>query len=186
MRRPKPFTILTVCTGNICRSPAVEYLLREALDTSVRIHSAGTGAVVGHPVEPAMAALLRMDTSEFAARQLTPSIVRESDLILALTRDHRSAAAALLPAALRRTFTLREFARLVAMPEVLDEAPVYTDSERLLQLAADSAKLRGQARVADASEDDIADPYRLPDEAFARAYAEIDEAIRTIAAAART
>ena len=39
-------TILTVCTGNICRSPLAEVLLRQRLEPlGVRVHSAGTSAV---------------------------------------------------------------------------------------------------------------------------------------------
>src|SRR5690606_4076566 len=44
-----PATILTVCTGNICRSPMGEILLRANLaDLGVRVHSAGTHALVDH------------------------------------------------------------------------------------------------------------------------------------------
>ncbi|NLA36874.1 MAG: hypothetical protein GX868_14485, partial [Actinobacteria bacterium] len=48
-------TILTVCTGNICRSPMAEVVLRARLEPlGVRIHSGGTHALVGHEMtEPA-------------------------------------------------------------------------------------------------------------------------------------
>ena len=39
--------VLAVCTGNICRSPAVELLLRDRLGAHVDVASAGVGAVVG-------------------------------------------------------------------------------------------------------------------------------------------
>src|SRR5690606_38791625 len=42
-------TILTVCTGNICRSPMGEVLLHAQLrDLGVRVHSGGTHALVDH------------------------------------------------------------------------------------------------------------------------------------------
>ncbi len=45
-----PFKILTVCTGNICRSPLAEGLLRKVLrGLPVEVSSAGTGALVGVP-----------------------------------------------------------------------------------------------------------------------------------------
>ncbi|HEX8508433.1 MAG TPA: hypothetical protein VF635_02900, partial [Propionibacteriaceae bacterium] len=78
-------SILLVCTGNICRSPVAERLLRANLDSSVRITSAGTYAVVGSAIEPRMAALLRgagADADGFAARQLTVDHVRSADLVL--------------------------------------------------------------------------------------------------------
>ena len=43
------FSILTVCTGNVCRSPAVERLLASKLGPTVSVASAGTHALVGHP-----------------------------------------------------------------------------------------------------------------------------------------
>ena len=53
------FSILTVCTGNICRSPAVERLLTRKLGPTVSVSSAGTHALVGHPIAEPMASLLR-------------------------------------------------------------------------------------------------------------------------------
>src|SRR5690606_12746543 len=45
--------ILTVCTGNICRSPLAEAVLASRLaDLDLRVHSAGTQALVGHGMPP--------------------------------------------------------------------------------------------------------------------------------------
>ena len=50
-RRTGPFSILTVCTGNICRSPLAEGLLRMVLGgLDVTVQSAGTAALVGEPM----------------------------------------------------------------------------------------------------------------------------------------
>lgn len=111
--------ILTVCTGNICRSPVAERLLAARLGDRAEVTSAGTRAVVGAPIDPGMASLL--DTAGeasggFAARQLTATQIRDADLVLALTRAHRARILEEVPAALRRTFTLLEFARIVASP----------------------------------------------------------------------
>ena len=54
-------TILTVCVGNICRSPMAEGLLRERLSASgksVRVASAGLQALAGHPADAMATALL--------------------------------------------------------------------------------------------------------------------------------
>ena len=72
----KPFSVLAVCTGNICRSPPVERLLTGGLgdDTDVSVASAGVGALVGDPISTPTAALLHqagVSPDGFAARQLT-------------------------------------------------------------------------------------------------------------------
>ena len=58
------FTILTVCTGNLCRSPAAERLLASKLGPTVKVSSAGTHALVGQPISEPMAALLRDSSLE--------------------------------------------------------------------------------------------------------------------------
>ncbi|GMA87571.1 hypothetical protein GCM10025868_28210 [Angustibacter aerolatus] len=52
-----PARVLVVCTGNVCRSPLVERLLRQRLGTdAVDVSSAGTQALVGEPMtDPAAA-----------------------------------------------------------------------------------------------------------------------------------
>jgi len=79
--------ILVVCVGNICRSPMAEALLRNATPDSVHVHSAGIGALVGYPADAAAIRLMHdrgMDITEHRARQLSLSMVRESDLILVM------------------------------------------------------------------------------------------------------
>ena len=176
------FTILTVCTGNICRSPAAERLLGAALWPDVRVVSAGTGALENHPVEPAMAALMLNDgisPAGFAARQVTRDAVANADLILALTRDHRSRLVRLAPAALRRGFTLLEFARIVAAPEF----PTLEGSveERLREAVSQAGRRRSTGTVI--HDDDVPDPYRRGQEAFDEAYGLISTAVKQIATA---
>jgi protein-tyrosine phosphatase len=72
--------ILTVCTGNICRSPAAEFLLRQRIEKAgkrVEARSAGIGALVDHPAEEATCAMMNargVDLSTHRASQLTPSV----------------------------------------------------------------------------------------------------------------
>ena len=82
------YEVLFVCTGNVCRSPAAERLVRRGIDVAVggiaglsgvTVSSAGTWALVGEPISPPMAALIAGDGADakgFAARQLTADIVR--------------------------------------------------------------------------------------------------------------
>ncbi len=114
--------ILFVCTGNICRSPtaerlAVEYATRLGDIGHFHASSAGTRAVVSHPIHPdARAVLERLggSSSNFTARQLTPSIAAEADLILTMTAEHRNRVLQIVPNRLHRTFTLGEASRLVS------------------------------------------------------------------------
>ena len=110
------FRVICVCTGNVCRSPAAERLLAHALGPSVTPSSAGIQALIGQPISAPMDALIAevgADPAGFEARVLTEAQLREADLVLAMTRAHRSAIVELAPAAVRRCFTLREYARLL-------------------------------------------------------------------------
>ncbi|WLH33884.1 low molecular weight phosphotyrosine protein phosphatase [Pseudomonas sp. FP2196] len=84
--------ILVVCVGNICRSPTAELLLRNALAPSeISVTSAGLAARVGEGVEASARQVLEDHghrADEFRARQLTPDIVNESDLILVMEKQH--------------------------------------------------------------------------------------------------
>jgi protein-tyrosine phosphatase len=184
----RPFTVLTVCTGNICRSPAVERLLVAALgpDSGVRVESAGVGAVVGAPVAPLMASRLDavgVSHAGFAARQVTERMVRDADLVLPLTRRHRSALVELAPAAVRRTFTVRELARL-ATAVGPDALPPGTPAERFAALLPLAAAQRG-LHPARPEDDDVVDPWRRDERAYALSFGQIRPAVEAIAAVVR-
>jgi protein-tyrosine phosphatase len=180
-----PFAVLAVCTGNICRSPAVEVALRKALEpgADVVVLSAGLHARVGQPVEPAMARLLGDVPDGLRGRQVTPDLVRAAGLILTMTREHRRALVTSFPSAVRRTFTLREFAELgraaAAAGSVDAAGSVGTALEALVRAAP-----RHRAQRA-AGDDDIEDPYGRDDAVFTRVHAAIEEAVRALAGVLR-
>src|SRR5690606_16028733 len=91
------YRILTVCTGNICRSPMAELLLREAareagLDGEIAVASVGTtGWEEGNPIDPRAGQLLRglgIDPSAHRARAMDREELARADLVLALDHDH--------------------------------------------------------------------------------------------------
>ncbi len=184
---PSPAVVLAVCTGNICRSPAVERLLAARLaGTDVAVVSAGTRAVVGHPVSAPMVPLLTSAGARvegFAAQQLDAGLVTRADLVLGLTRDHRSAVVSLAPAAVRRTFTLLELARLLE----------HVDPDEL-RAAGDTvgARVRALPRLVTAvrhlagrGEDDVVDPYGGSAALYRESFGQLAPAVEAVAAALR-
>lgn len=91
--------ILTVCLGNICRSPAAEAALKEAfaeagLVDQVHVDSAGTGSWhVGHPPDSRMVSAAEAIGLhvEGTARRVTPADLEEFDLVLAMDRSNQRA-----------------------------------------------------------------------------------------------
>lgn len=91
------YTVTAVCTGNICRSPIAEVLLREAFEEAglgdrVRVDSAGTGHWhVGNDMDHRARAVLEGAGHQFpvhAARQMLVDTFGDSDLILAADTGH--------------------------------------------------------------------------------------------------
>lgn len=186
------FTILTVCTGNVCRSPLAEHLLRKALRgwNEISVASAGTGALIGQPMtDPtiAIATELGVDTATaHTARALDIEHLRNANLVLALTRAHRSDTVAMLPRSSRHTFTLREYARLLdAIPAedwaTIAATPATDTVARLNELTDAAAALRGYVIPPEREEDDdVIDPYRRDDATYRQSASEMVPAINTI------
>lgn len=174
------FRIVCVCTGNICRSPAAERLLSHFLGTSFQVTSAGTHAIVGSPISAPMDELVASvgaDPTGFSARALSERILTGADLVLGMSREHRSAAVELYPACVRQAFTLREFARLLQEIDAraLPDAPL--DRAKAAVVAAS-----GQRRMSPPESDNIEDPFRRSPGVYKRSFAAIHDAARQIAA----
>lgn len=191
MSSPPRFAVLTICTGNICRSPYTARLLRHLVterlgaDAAVTVSSAGTYALSGSRIDPPVRARLRalgLDDDGHVARQLTPEMVATADLVLGAERAHRAAAVTLAPAALRTAFTLREFARLVADDGVgRSDLPVDPVC-RAREMVVAARSRRGLGAPAAESDDDIPDPYGGPDATHDLATSMITDATRSIVA----
>jgi protein-tyrosine phosphatase len=95
--------ILIVCMGNICRSPAAEYLFRERMGSrGIELRSAGLVALVGSPMNDNVLQLLGdsgVDGSSHRAHQLTRSMLLQADLVLGMEQSHVDAIVKLAPEA---------------------------------------------------------------------------------------
>ena len=83
--------ILTVCIGNICRSPVAEGLLKAALPEK-NIWSAGLAALVGHAADKTAQEIAQehgLDISAHRAQQITSYMCTQADLILVMETAHK-------------------------------------------------------------------------------------------------
>lgn len=176
------FNVLMLCSGNLCRSPIAEQLLRSRTKGhAIRVSSAGTIADDGRAMPDEAAVISRRyggDPSTHVSRLLTEAQLREADLVLTATRAHRGAVVQLLPRMSRRTFTINEFARLVSgLPET--ERATLANSASIVDAVR---SLRGfVAPPENPDDDDIEDPYRRPFEVYEAVGARIHEQIARIA-----
>lgn len=181
-------TILVICTGNICRSPLVERVLRMSLGErwgsgAPDVRSAGTHGLEGSPMDERSARILADlggSSEGFVARRLTPAMVAEADLVLGATREHRGQAVRMHPRALRRAFTVRELADIVSrLPE--GELPrAATAIEQVRELVRIAGTRRGLHLPRRPEDHDLIDPYRRDDAVYAQLRGELDSSLPSL------
>ncbi|MEX2204230.1 MAG: low molecular weight phosphatase family protein [Actinomycetota bacterium] len=173
-------SILVVCTGNVCRSPIAEGMLRSILqmrfgDAAPSVASAGTAGWVGSAADPssiAAAAELGIDISAHRARHLEAQDVSDVSLVLAMATEHRDAASHLFPGTVGRIFTLKELVRLL---EDLPEAPPSGRPDDVLAAQVSAADASRFGAIRDWRRDeDVTDPLGMPPEAFRAVARDLD------------
>ncbi|MDU2239969.1 MAG: low molecular weight protein arginine phosphatase [Paenibacillus sp.] len=184
--------ILFVCTGNTCRSPMAEGMLRKlardrGLDVQVR--SAGVAAMKGNSISRHAEAVLRDRgiTDAFESTLLYAELTDWADLILTLTQGHKRQVIHSFPGTADKIFTLKEY--------VEDNAAILANLEEYRRLAADRELARalgsewpvGQQRRLEELQRrlpayDISDPFGGSRADYDRAAAEIGAALEKLIA----
>jgi protein-tyrosine phosphatase len=172
--------LLVVCTGNICRSPMGEALLRARLaerGVAAQVHSAGTLAWGGPATGSAVLTMREhgLEIEGHLSRPLTDELVQHADLVLGMTRDHVWRASLGADGAVDRSFLVGELVRLGT------QAGARGPDESVRAWAARVAALRPDGPVGRAG-DDVADPVGEPLTVYRGTAARLDRDLTVVAA----
>lgn len=164
-----------------------EHITRHAVAThlgvaakgAVEVASAGTSGWGGKQMEPFATRALASHgivPEGFSARELSLGDIERADLVLGAAREHRAAAVKLLPNAAPRTYTLRQFARLMDLVSATD-LPADV-AERGRALVEQAARGRGFAPADRPGDDDVRDPFGRSERSFEQCFVDIETALR--------
>ena len=173
-------SILVVCTGNICRSPIAEGLLRDALVARFGAHaphvsSAGTFGLEGSGAQPESvraAAERGSDIGGHVARELTGAMVEHATLVVTMAGEHRDAIAGFSLDTAHKTFTLKELTRLL---ESLPPVALGATPDALAARVAQAEGKREQGFTGNPHDLDVADPLGMPIDSYRAIAWELDE-----------
>ncbi len=89
--------IVFICTGNTCRSPMAELLLKHKLKekgvTGYRVSSAGLGAIDGYKISKNSSLALKsigIKSYAFKSKQVTVETLSKADIIITMTDTHKA------------------------------------------------------------------------------------------------
>lgn len=124
-------------------------LARELASTpGVQVGSAGIGALVDRPADPTAQALMQecgLDISAHRARQLTPALLRQHDLILVMEAGHKKAVEAIDPSARGKIYRWGEWSGFDVPDPFGESREVFEQALALLRRGLEdwSSKLKG-------------------------------------------
>lgn len=176
--------ILFVCTGNTCRSPMAEGMLRDLIDKQglqIQVHSAGVSANEGLSISEHTARILK---DKGIANQLTSKAVTEqgieaADLILTMTTSHKRYLIERFPQIVDKAYTLKEY--VADDPAVMDliqeRKELIAELQMKLALSQEITKEEQERLIAleqDMPNYDVMDPYGGSMEDYRRCADEIE------------
>ena len=116
--------VLFICTGNTCRSPMAEAMLRHSArerGLAVEVRSAGTSTIHGMPVSDKSIQALksRLIEHEGTSSPVQAELVKWADYIFTMTEGHKQSLMLMYPESSGKVYTLKEFAWLTPNNEQL-------------------------------------------------------------------
>ena len=135
------FSILVVCTANICRSPAGQaVLVKQLCNHKVRVDSAGTHALDGNVIDPTMANLLQARAfdamAQHRSRPIMPTMLASYDLVLCMQDQHVQQVLALYPAGRGKVRLLGHWSAQQINDPIGKAEPVYATALSQIELCA--------------------------------------------------
>ncbi|MUG67532.1 low molecular weight protein arginine phosphatase [Paenibacillus campinasensis] len=179
--------ILFVCTGNTCRSPMAEGLLRKLAKQrgiELEVRSAGVAAVEGMPISRHAESVLKDQDihDQFYSKPLTGELVNWADLVLTLTQSHKQYAIRQFPDAADKTYTLKEYVENDerVLGDLKEQDSLYVSMELAKSLGNDISEA-DRERLIELRQRipsfDISDPFGGSREEYEATAAEIRTAI---------
>jgi protein-tyrosine phosphatase len=171
-------SVLVVCTGNLCRSPLAEALLRRRLQDAgldADVASAGIAAPPDATPDPKLQRVATehgVDVSTHRSQRLEPAHIAAADLIVVMTRSHARQVRDIDPAAAGHVVTLRAAAWKA---RALASRPMPF-SDWVESLAADGP----ESERASSSSHDIADPIGRPLRRYREMAAEVEASVSSL------
>ena len=115
-------SVLFVCTGNTCRSPMAEALLKKILPpySKIKVASAGVQATPGFPANPMTLRVLAEEGigfTRFQSQGVTPELINHATYIFAMTQQHRDFLIRYYPRHQEKIFLLTEWTTQEDLPD---------------------------------------------------------------------
>ena len=132
--------LIFVCTGNTCRSPMAELILKKKFKdnkiTGIKVSSAGLGAVAGEKMSKNSNVCLRklgINPYNFRSKPLTLKMVQNSDMIICMTSSHKQALSGY-----QNVYTIKE---ITGVDEIIDpygrDLQAYKNAQEQISIACD-------------------------------------------------
>ncbi|MFX3634120.1 MAG: low molecular weight protein arginine phosphatase [Candidatus Pristimantibacillus sp.] len=180
--------ILFVCTGNTCRSPMAEAMLRDMAKRSgieIEVRSAGVSAIDGLPISTHAAETLRTRqiNHHSTSHAINGEAVDWADLILTMTSGHKRNLLQWFPNVVDKAYTLKEYVNQDVLSDIQELERLYSEMHMKQalgqQLTNDERTqlLQLERRIPSF---DIVDPYGGPLEMYRHSANEIEESLRML------